>query len=171
MSFLRPSAAHRLQQLHHSSNKLKQCSSIWGTESAGVAQKNFSRNCLAAMFFYLISSENLVTFDAVSASQFSFSLPGPRWMWAQQKKRKKEQGKGPIHFYYFLLRCVKPMCLYMSLYCVPSRDGGDLSAFTRELKWENTVPSPPLLYPISIKSMTVQLLARRRRCGECHIRL
>ncbi len=121
VSFLGPSAAHRLQQLHHSSNKLKQCSSIWGAETAGVAQKNFRETAsrLCSISSHRRIKSRLMRFLPPS----SLSLSGNRWMWAQQKKRKKEQGKGPIHFYYFLLRCVKPMCLYELELCAQPTGG------------------------------------------------
>ncbi len=61
------------------------------------------------------------TFSSKSSRLFSFSLPGPRWMWAQQEKRERRNKEKVPTFYFFLLCCVKPMCLYMSLYCVPSR--------------------------------------------------
>ncbi len=140
-----------------------------GNGKCWCRSKKLSRNCLAAMF-YLISSENLVTFDAVSASQFSFSL-GTRVGCGLSKKKEKEGTRKRSLLSTIFFCAVSNQCAYIRACTVSPADGRDLSAFARELKWENTVPSPPLPYPISIKSMTVQLLARRRRCGECHIRL
>ncbi len=97
MSFLRPSAAHRLKQLHHTpqQQQIKTVLEYLGSGNCWCRSKKLSRNCLTAMF-YLISSENLVTFDAVSAAQFSFSLRA-RVGCGLSKKKEKEGTRKRSH--------------------------------------------------------------------------